>query len=120
MNVSVPERGFVALIRKGGREKRYLLRGGLVSVPERGFVALIRDRGRVARGLAAEDRVSVPERGFVALIRCQFAGDVHSCPVHRFSPRAGIRGFDTTDPCCVPTPVPSGVPFQSPSGDSWL
>jgi hypothetical protein len=95
----------------------------VVSVPERGFVALIRDRtagresARFRRG-----GVSVPERGFVALIlstvRCTKGGIV----LIGFSPRAGIRGFDTQ-----PTPLKSsgmpigaGLMFQSPSGDSWL
>ena len=40
--------------------------------------------------------VSVPERGFVALIRSTLDHvDVGRGSQSRFSPRAGIRGFDT-------------------------
>ena len=44
-----------------------------VSVPERGFVALIRVQ-RLARLTATGSQVSVPERGFVALIRFGLTG----------------------------------------------
>ena len=148
LGVSVPERGFVALIRlveagvnaQSGVQSSFSPRTGIrgfdtngrtssrsgfvhVSVPERGFVALIHT-GRppsVSTSVSEWCDVSVPERGFVALIRglaiatAMFAerrfspragirgfdtrADLTDCPDHRrvfgFSPRAGIRGFDT-------------------------
>jgi hypothetical protein len=65
--VSVPERGFVALIRRIGRLYDPESRKG-VSVPERGFVALIPDHRRPVPLVNRHPFVSVPERGFVALI----------------------------------------------------
>jgi hypothetical protein len=73
-------------------------------------------------------RVSVPERGFVALILSasghRDAAESVLCS-HRsgFSPRAGIRGFDTSAQVLEVQLI--GVEdelkmFQSPSGDSWL
>ena len=37
-----------------------------------------------------------------------------------FSPRAGIRGFDTSRERIVLTGDATWIAFQSPSGDSWL
>ena len=92
------------------------------------------------------DDVSVPERGFVALIP-KLESSVISISCTRFSPRAGIRGFDTpvvaqqpedcSQGCIVSVPERgfvaliltevsgtfariSNEEFQSPSGDSWL
>ena len=94
--VSVPERGFVALIRN---ELVNATNGDActVSVPERGFVALILRDDDPDLHLALLDSylVSVPERGFVALIRPARCQRVH-CFI-----RMTLR-------------------FQSPSGDSWL
>ena len=52
-----------------GCDRRHSLATGTVSVPERGFVALIRLRRRDAVDDLGHTTVSVPERGFVALIR---------------------------------------------------
>ena len=117
--VSVPERGFVALIHPVP-PWRCDRTDATVSVPERGFVALIPVAEPDADAQAYD--VSVPERGFVALIRC-YAGGRTGAGRRRFSPRAGIRGFDTWQCKRVRTDngtyyPPSG--FQSPSGDSWL
>ena len=65
-SVSVPERGFVALIPDVDMMRKAADRCN-VSVPERGFVALI--LAAAIRRSARRTRVSVPERGFVALIR---------------------------------------------------
>ena len=70
-----------------------------VSVPERGFVALIQRHSPEDGCSAMICTVSVPERGFVALIHVsRYADMVLRMTNLRFSPRAGIRGFDTQLP----------------------
>ena len=67
LSVSVPGRGFVALIAEHSPLRRYRGRPNRrVSVPGRGFVALIVQRHDA--GAARGLKVSVPGRGFVALI----------------------------------------------------
>ena len=116
--VSVPERGFVALIRGPG--------AGVIPSPGhmcfspragiRGFDRLHRHCGSGSptsfspragiRGfdttyltltylqVSRVDAVSVPERGFVALIAAPGTSGGLCRETIRFSPRAGIRGFD--------------------------
>ena len=66
--------------------------------------------------------VSVPERGFVALIHAIACRSVATCAtgLTGFSPRAGIRGFDTACAASVRCTIARHDEFQSPSGDSWL
>jgi hypothetical protein len=94
-----------------------------VSVPERGFVALIHPRCVNSGGTVSESTVSVPERGFVALIRVTVRNTAGRMTIGlpSFSPRAGIRGFDTL----AQADEYYGIEiqkwkFRSPSGDSWL
>ena len=116
--VSVPERGFVALIRLSTAGRRSAPQcGSKVSVPERGFVALIRLR-HAAVSLATLPNVSVPERGFVALILVKITRSAcTSGQTPSFSPRAGIRGFDTRSrSCCYVTRMASMNSFSPRAG----
>ena len=61
-------------------------------------MALIRLAARIDWiGMPSMPQVSVPERGFVALIRRGHTTELCADEPSGFSPRAGIRGFDTED-----------------------
>ena len=118
--VSVPGRGFVALI-VGCR--RWYSFGVRVSVPGRGFVALIGEGCSIHPDHGEQYRVSVPGRGFVALIENCNHRRAAARRIGSFSPRAGIRGFDRRPNWwrgSVSFLLKQRVKFQSPGGDSWL
>ena len=88
-----------------------------VSVPERGFVALILRHSAVTHRVRLQVQprpahVSVPERGFVALIpaSARRRSARRSLHVDSFSPRAGIRGFDTDE-------APYDLSWQCPADE---
>ena len=92
-----------------------------VSVPERGFVALIRAVATTMRAQLHSELHSFSPRAGIRGFDTHGGTDLIrvSNPPVRFSPRAGIRGFDTDWQTRLGRIAVSCV-FQSPSGDSWL
>ena len=138
----------MALIRFGGRSSSSQARFG-VSVPERGFVALIVDDDVASPydppSFSPRAEIRGFDTGSTAPKYMVYAGQLYS-----FSPQAGIRGFDSGVDAYLTQALNPGhtvsVPergfvaligrygnrhhgvglmiaeyvFQSPSGDSWL
>ena len=99
----------------------------IVSVPERGFVALIpRDHRHGLLGPEAGEGFSPRAgiRGFDTVSWMTTGRITMTVTIWLlgFSPRAGIRGFDTGAKLRLKVEGSTSVSFsfQSPSGDSWL